>query len=66
MEQQIKVIGMSCMHCVGAVKKALEAVEGVESVDVSLEQSNAAVIGNAPMEKLISAVTEAGYQAESQ
>ena len=54
------------MHCVGAVKKALEAVEGVESVDVSLEQSNAAVIGNAPMEKLISAVTEAGYQAESQ
>jgi copper chaperone CopZ len=54
------------MHCVGAVKKALEAVDGVESADVNLEQADAAVIGDAPMEELISAVTEAGYQAEAQ
>lgn len=55
---------MSCIHCVGAVKKALEAVEGVESADVSLEQANATVSGDVPMEKLVSAVTEAGYQVE--
>ena len=66
MERKINVAGMSCMHCVGAVKKALEAVDGVESADVNLEQADAAVIGDVPMEELISAVTEAGYQAEAQ
>ncbi len=60
----LKVEGMTCMHCVGAVKKALAEVPGVEEVvDVSLEAGSAAVRGNADSEALIAAVKAAGYQA---
>ena len=43
MKKTIHVEGMSCMHCVGAVKKALTAIPGVEDADVSLEQKTAIV-----------------------
>jgi copper chaperone len=61
---QLKVEGMTCMHCVAAVRKALAAVDGVEEVvDVSLEPGSATVRGNARAEALIAAVKEAGYTA---
>lgn len=61
---QLKIDGMTCMHCVGAVQKALGQVEGVEEVvEVSLEAGSATVRGNADTEVLIAAVKEAGYQA---
>lgn len=45
MEQSIDltVEGMSCQHCVKAVKSALEKLPGVQSVEVSLEKKKAAV-----------------------
>ncbi len=64
-ETTIKVTGMSCMHCVGAVKKALEAVDGVESAEVNLEQANAVVSGSAELNTLLAAIKEAGYEAEA-
>ena len=33
----ITIEGMSCEHCVRAVKEAIGALNGVKSVDVSLE-----------------------------
>jgi copper chaperone len=61
---QLKVEGMTCMHCVNAVKKALAAVGGVESVvEVSLDAGSATVRGNASKEALIAAVKDAGYGA---
>jgi Cu+-exporting ATPase len=66
MNTTLKVTGMTCMHCVGAVKKALEAVDGVEAADVNLDQAKAAVTGNADMNALVAAVREAGYQAEEE
>lgn len=60
----LKITGMSCNHCVKNATKALEAVDGVDNVEVSLEPGAATVAGNADVEKLISAVKEAGYQAE--
>jgi len=63
-ETKLKVTGMTCMHCVGAVKKALEAVDGVESADVSLEPGQAVVNGDADTSALVAAITEAGYGAE--
>ena len=65
MKTTLKVSGMSCMHCVGAVKKALEAVDGVDSAEVDLEQASAVIVGSATAETLVAAVTDAGYQAES-
>jgi copper chaperone len=31
------VEGMTCMHCVGSVKKAVSALNGVDKVEVNLE-----------------------------
>jgi copper chaperone len=64
---ELKVEGMTCMHCVGAVRKALSEVNGVdEVVDVSLESGRASVQGNASTEALIAAVKAAGYSASIQ
>ncbi|MFZ0468890.1 MAG: cation transporter [Thiogranum sp.] len=61
---QLKVEGMTCMHCVAAVRKALAAVDGVEEVvDVFLEPGSATVRGDARTEELIAAVKQAGYTA---
>ena len=35
-EATIKVEGMSCMHCVGRVKKAIEALKGIKSAEVQI------------------------------
>jgi copper chaperone len=61
---QLKITGMTCNHCVGNATKALEGVEGAEMVEVSLEPGSAMVTGTAESGKLISAVKEAGYEAE--
>lgn len=61
---RLKIQGMTCMHCVAAVKKALAGVDGVdEVVDVSLENGSAEVRGQADTEALIAAVKASGYQA---
>lgn len=66
MSTTLKVDGMTCMHCVSAVKKALEQVPGVESADVSLEKAQAVVTGNADAQAMLAAVKEEGYGAEVQ
>jgi len=63
---RLKVSGMTCNHCVMAVKKALSRVPGVERAEVSLERGEALVEGNADPKALIRAVEEEGYQAEVQ
>jgi copper chaperone len=41
--QTLPVNGMSCQHCVHAVKSAVSALAGVETVDVSLEENRVTV-----------------------
>ncbi|GAA6762711.1 MULTISPECIES: CopZ family metallochaperone [Thermus] len=60
---KLKVEGMTCNHCVMAVKKALSQVPGVEKAEVSLEKGEAWVEGKAEVEALIRAVEEEGYKA---
>jgi copper chaperone CopZ len=64
MQTTLKVTGMTCMHCVGAVKTALEQVPGVETAEVSLEQAQALVSGSADVAAMKAAIKEAGYSAE--
>ncbi len=45
--QTLNVNGMSCEHCVRAVKGAVSALPGVETVDVSLEK-NLVTVGYDP------------------
>lgn len=63
MNTTLNVTGMTCGHCVSAVKKALEGVPGVQRADVSLEGGQATVVGNASPEALIQAVQQEGYGA---
>jgi copper chaperone len=37
--ETLNVGGMSCQHCVHAVKSAVSALPGVDTVDVSLEKN---------------------------
>jgi copper chaperone len=60
---ELKVSGMSCQHCSGAVARALESVSGVESVQVDLATGLARIDGDASIEALVEAVAEAGYEA---
>jgi copper ion binding protein len=61
----ITIEGMSCAHCVRAVKEALGARSGVKSVDVSLEDKNARVVyddEHIKLSDLESAIVEEGYE----
>ena len=61
----ISIDGMSCEHCVRAVKEALGSLNGVKSVDVSLEEKNAQVVYDDEHIKLSdmeSTIVEEGYQ----
>ena len=60
--ETLKIEGMSCGHCVGAVRRALEEIEGVavQAVEIGTAQ-----ISYDPEEvdptRLVEAVEEAGY-----
>lgn len=62
---EIAVEGMSCQHCVRAVKEALEAIPGVRRADVELEPGRARLTMDqeVPFEDLAAAVREEGYDA---
>ncbi|PHM47763.1 copper-exporting P-type ATPase CopA [Xenorhabdus miraniensis] len=53
--------GLTCIHCVGTVKKALEKIAGVEQADVSLNYAK--VIGDVSSDVLIAAIIAEGYAA---
>ncbi len=62
---RIKVSGMSCEHCVMAVRKALERTPGVERVvEVSLDRGEALVEGRPDPAAVVAAIEEEGYRAE--
>ncbi len=59
----VKINGMSCQHCVQAVKSALEQVEGIKNVQVDLEKGEASFEEASPvdLEEVKKAVQAAGY-----
>ena len=59
------VSNMKCAGCVSSVEQALLAVEGVESAEVNLDDANAKVAGNAVLQDLLNASTDAGFPATS-
>lgn len=63
---ELKVDGMTCNHCKTSVEKALKSVAGVNNAEVDLQTGTAKVYGNAPLDKLVEAVQEEGYNAQVQ
>ncbi len=65
MKTELTINGMSCNHCVTAVKSALAGVAGVTSAEVSLADKRA-VVEHDPttdLAALIASVEEEGYEA---
>lgn len=63
---RLSVKGMTCQNCVRHVEKALSDVKGVVVAEVDLNTESATVKGeDFDVQELISAVTEAGYEAQS-
>ena len=60
----IKIKGMSCQHCVMAVKKALAGVAGVQNVDVDLASGEASLDTNQPIDltAVKESIKKAGYE----
>ena len=61
---EIKVKGMSCAHCAGAVTKALESLPGVSEVQVDLANGTVRYQSAAPIagEDLARIIKAAGYE----
>lgn len=56
------VRGMSCEHCVRAVKEALENVEGVRNAVVEIGKARVEADEGVARQKLVAALLEAGYE----
>ena len=58
------VKGMTCGHCVSAVRKEIGAIEGVTAVDVDLASGAVRVDSTVPVAEadIVAAVDEAGYE----
>ena len=57
------VTGMTCDHCVRAVRSEVEALDGGESVEVDLASGRLEIASGAPRvpAAVLAAVDEAGY-----
>lgn len=59
-----QVSGMTCEHCVSAVRQEIGELGGVHAVDVVLETGAVTVTGDAQPDRasMAAAIEEAGYQ----
>jgi len=64
MTTTVKVKGMSCNHCVAAVKNALKQVQGVNEVTVSLQNGEVAISHSVPVDMNVirDRIEDAGYE----
>ncbi len=60
----LKVLGMSCGHCVESIKKKLEQLEGIEAIEVNLEKGEVYFENKKglPLEDIKKAIEEAVYK----
>ena len=62
METVIKVEGMMCPHCKARVESVCKGVSGAADAVVDLQEKTVTVTGNASLDALKAAITEAGYE----
>ncbi len=60
----VKIRGMSCNHCVKAVKKALEEIDGLSGVSVDLEKGEASFDEKNPVDERVirEKIEKAGFE----
>lgn len=59
----LEISGMSCGHCVAAVKSALHAAPGVAVQDVTIGSATVTLEPQISPDIVLGAVREAGYEA---
>ena len=59
----IKIKGMSCSHCTGAVQGALEKLDGVKDVIVDLDKGEARYEGTVDSKTACHAIEGVGFEA---
>ncbi len=66
-ETVVTVAGMTCGHCVVAVRDEISKLPGVASVEVDLETGTVRIAADPPPDRaaLSAAVDEAGYELAS-
>ncbi len=65
--REFTVEGMSCQGCVDAITDVLTKIPGVKSAKVSLQDKRAVVVATpseVPTEKILAAITAAGYKGQ--
>lgn len=62
METVIMVNGMMCPHCKARVESVCKGIAGVTDAVVDLQKKNVTISGNASVDALKKAITEAGYE----
>jgi copper chaperone CopZ len=63
MRTRLRVLGMTCQHCVNAVFTALTPVDGIVSAEVEIGQVIVEHDGRATVDVLREAIAVAGYDA---
>lgn len=63
--EYLRIQGASCASCVSKIEGALNQLAGVGQANMNLAQSTVSVIGYVPVEELIKAIKQAGYEAEN-
>ncbi|GAB5535812.1 MAG: heavy metal translocating P-type ATPase [Rubricoccaceae bacterium] len=63
--ETLTIDGMSCTHCVGAVRKALEGVEGVTVHSVEIGHANVDTASSTDRAELVAAIEDAGFTVQS-
>lgn len=62
-ELELKIEGMTCQHCVMAVKKAVDGINGVSSSDVEVGSAKVTYDESASnKEAIVSVIQNAGYK----
>ncbi|MBU1568466.1 MAG: heavy-metal-associated domain-containing protein [Proteobacteria bacterium] len=61
----LNIKGMSCQHCVSAVKKALEKFPELSQITINLEAGQATFINNGADRQLLrAAISKIGFEPE--
>jgi copper chaperone len=64
-EHVYEVLGMTCEHCVAAVKAEVASLPGAEAAEVDLASGKLVVRGDVSAEAVRSAIETAGYSLET-
>ncbi len=63
MKKKLTIEGMSCMHCVGRVKKYLESVASDVHVDLESKEARFIPDSSLDMDTVIKAINDFGFTA---